>query len=117
MADSLKPAQSLLSPLHLTAPLVVNPRDFRTLPTAGKGHTEDSHPLIGLGLRSKIGSGPQMFCLACKCFVLFCFLILNYLPTFKSWKISYINLGLGLRRRRSGHMLHTLADTQLPVPH
>lgn len=39
MADRLKPTQSLLSPLHLTAPLVVNPSDFRTLPTAGKGHT------------------------------------------------------------------------------
>lgn len=65
MADRLKPTQSLLFPFHLTALLVVNPSDFRTLPTAGKGHIEDSHPLIGLGRRSKIGRGPQMFCLAC----------------------------------------------------
>lgn len=73
MAEKLKPTQSLLSLPHLTASPAVNPSDFRTLPSAGKGHTEDSYPLIGLGWRSKIGSNPQMFCLACKCFSFFNF--------------------------------------------
>lgn len=40
MADRPKPSQNGLSLPHLTALLVVSPRDFRTLPTAGKGHTE-----------------------------------------------------------------------------
>lgn len=77
---------------------MVKPGNFRrNFPLPEFGDTEDSHQLIGLGRRSKIGSGPQMLCLAYTVL----FKVLNELPTFKSWKISYVNLDLWLLLKKN----------------